>query len=82
MTTEEIEWRVWLAIANRNVGRRVVAGPWAALGSSRYSVPTVMYMTHEDHREMVVKLCNGKVEVERETEKRGNHEVDPVGGGR
>lgn len=77
---EQLEWRVFLAISNRNVGRRAVSGPWQALGSSRYSVPTVMYLSHEDPREVVVKLHNGKVEAEGQRARAGNHEVDPVGG--
>lgn len=81
MTDDDILWAVCGAIAGTKCGRAVVSGPWQALGSSRYSIPTVLRMSKQDPREVVVKLQNGAVEVERPEERRGNHEIDPVGGG-
>lgn len=79
MTDEDILWRVWGAISSSRIGRTITSGPWQALGSSRYSIPTVLRMSKQDPREVVVRLHNGEVEAERPEEKRGNHEMDPVG---
>jgi hypothetical protein len=87
MTDERILlYNVWWALARKIVGRKLSEGPWQRLGPDRFSIPTVPYMSSvihpcpllAPHRDLVIKIKKDGVDVEREKDKSGNHEIDPV----
>lgn len=60
-TSSEADW----ALAPREVGARLAAGPFQALGKGRWSVPAVAYMSLEPLGERVLYVLDAAWAVEK-----------------